>query len=169
MVSVNLSARQIADPGLPGDVAAVLAETGLRPASLVLELIESVLLADEHISALTELRALGVLLALDDFGTGWSSLDRLRQMRPDILKIDGRFVAALEDGLARGILQLAAALGIATVAEGVENPAQLAHLRALDCDLGQGDLFAPPLDPQAFEAALATEVRRAAPRQALPR
>ncbi len=158
-VSVNLSARQLAHPGMAAAVAATLSDAGLPASALVLELTESVLLAEEHVAALAELRALGVRLALDDFGTGWSSLDRLRQVRPDVIKIDGRFVADLDGAdadVARGVLQLAAALGITTVAEGVETAAQFAVLRTVPCDLGQGWLFARPLDPLTFGELVAT-------------
>jgi len=152
-VSVNLSARQLAHPGMAASVAATLSDAGLPASALVLELTESVLLAEQHVAALAELRALGVRLALDDFGTGWSSLDRLRGVRPDVIKIDGRFVADLDGAgadVARGVLQLAAALGITTVAEGVETTSQFDVLRTVPCDLGQGWLFARPLDPLAF-------------------
>jgi len=158
-VSVNVSARQLAHPGMAAAVAATLSDAGLPASALVLDLTESVLLAEEHVAALAELRALGVRLALDDFGTGWSSLDRLRRVRPDVIKIDGRFVADLDGAdadVARGVLHLAAALGITTLAEGVETATQFDVLRTVPCDLAQGWLFARPLDPLAFGELVAT-------------
>jgi len=150
-VTVNLSARQIPDPGLVDEVASSLASSGLPPASLVLELTESAIMQQPERSAsvLRELRALGVQLAIDDFGTGYSSLSYLQQLPATTLKIDRSFLAGLDgkDGrtLIRGIVGLANGLSLATVAEGIETAEQAAQLRQLGCLCGQGLYFAPPL------------------------
>jgi diguanylate cyclase (GGDEF)-like protein len=162
-VSVNLSASQLVRARAVEDVRAALAASGLHPSSLLLELTESVLLADESLAALRELRGLGARLALDDFGTGYSSLDHLRRVLPDVVKVDRSFVALLGQdragqdqpsdhaaALARGIVRLAESLGVVTVGEGVEDARQLGELMAMGCQLGQGSLFAMPLDPDAF-------------------
>ena len=161
-LSVNLSPREFADPGLVAAVAAVLRESGLEPARLRLEITEGTLMQDEEETraALVALRALGVSLALDDFGTGYSSLSYLRRFPVDTLKLDRSFVQALdEDGgtvaIVEAVTTLAHALGMAVTAEGVESPAQLAQVQALACDSAQGDYLAPPLAPDALAALLA--------------
>jgi EAL domain-containing protein (putative c-di-GMP-specific phosphodiesterase class I) len=130
----------------------VLRATGLPPRRLTLELTESLLVGDtrQNLAALAELRALGIRLAIDDFGTGYSSLSYLRQFPVDQLKIDRSFVAGIPgdqeaSALAEAILALATALRLQPVAEGLETTGQLAALRALRCQLGQGELFARPL------------------------
>jgi diguanylate cyclase (GGDEF)-like protein len=157
-VSVNLSARQLLDGRVVDDIAAALADSDLPPEHLLVELTETVLLAEESLSVLQELRKLGVRLALDDFGTGYSSLDHLRRVAPDVVKIDRTFVAALGRGqqinVARGIVALAASLGVSTVGEGVEDEQQRRELVALGCELGQGALFAMPLDHDDFVTLL---------------
>jgi EAL domain-containing protein (putative c-di-GMP-specific phosphodiesterase class I) len=150
-VTVNLSARQIPDPGLVEEVASSLAASGLPPASLVLELTESAIMQQPERSAsvLRELRTLGVQLAIDDFGTGYSSLSYLQQLPATTLKIDRSFLAGLDgkDGrtLIRGIVGLANGLSLTTVAEGIETAEQAALVRQLGCMCGQGLFFAPPL------------------------
>jgi EAL domain-containing protein (putative c-di-GMP-specific phosphodiesterase class I) len=109
---------------------------------------------------LTELKRLGVRLAIDDFGTGYSSLSYLRRFPMDILKLDGSFVAGMASGseqaaLVRSILKLGETLHLETVAEGIEEPAQLSKLQALGADLGQGYYFARPLQADAVSALLA--------------
>ena len=150
-VSVNISARQLAEPQFVNEVRAVLAESRLQPASLVLEITESVLMRDTEtmVERMRALKALGVRLAVDDFGTGYSSLSYLRRFPVDILKIDKSFVDAVGSGstepaLARAIVALGESLGLMTVAEGIETEAQRAGLVALRCELGQGFLFARP-------------------------
>jgi EAL domain-containing protein (putative c-di-GMP-specific phosphodiesterase class I) len=162
VVNVNLSARQLQEPGLVEDVAQALAETGLPPHTLVLEITESVLMHDAEATVgwLRELSALGVQLAIDDFGTGYSSLSYLRQFPVNTLKIDKSFVDGVRLGseqstLASAIIELGRKLGLKTVAEGIEQADQLAELGALGCDVGQGYLFARPLDSDALEALLA--------------
>jgi len=165
-VTVNLSARQIPDPGLVHQVATSLARSGLPPAALVLELTESAIMQQPERSAsvLRELRALGVQLAIDDFGTGYSSLSYLQQLPATILKIDRSFLAALDgkDGrtLISGIVGLANGLSLATVGEGVETPEQAERLRALGCLCGQGLFFAPPLPAREVAAWLTERLGR---------
>jgi diguanylate cyclase (GGDEF)-like protein/PAS domain S-box-containing protein len=158
-MAVNLSGRQLADPALVGDIMDALGSAGLDPGALVLEMTESVLIDDPGIAGmrLRELRRIGVRLAIDDFGTGYSSLSYLRQFPVDILKIDQSFVRAIDDhgnvpAILRGLLDLGRTLQLEMVAEGVESSVQLEQLREQHCDLGQGYLFARPLDPGAVDA-----------------
>ena len=157
-VSVNVSARQL-DESLVGVVDAVLAETGLPAHLLVLELTESVLVADDAgtSAVLHALRRLGVRLAIDDFGTGFSALAYLSRLPIDVIKVDRAFVAQLcapegRADLARTIIEMARALGMSTTAEGIETPEQLAALRSLGCDLGQGYLFSRPVPAEELRA-----------------
>ena len=158
-MSVNLSARQLQQPGLIAEVAEALQESGLAPEHLILEITESILMHDAEaaIGWLQQLKGLGVQLAIDDFGTGYSSLSYLRQFPVDTLKIDKVFVDGIgnhpEDAaLASAIIELGHTLGLKTVAEGVELDGQVAKLSKLGCDFGQGYYFARPLEPQAVEA-----------------
>jgi diguanylate cyclase (GGDEF)-like protein len=154
-LAVNVSGRQLADKQLLPTVRAALADSGLEPHLLTLELTESVLFADEIdvMAALVALRATGARLAIDDFGTGHSSLSRLSQYPVDTLKVDRSFIAALTpdapvpDVLVAAILALGGGLGMQVIAEGVETEEQLAALRALGCPRAQGFLFARPGDP----------------------
>jgi diguanylate cyclase (GGDEF)-like protein len=161
-MSVNLSGRQIEDPGLVADVRRALDDAGLDPQMLTLEITESVLMrdAEQTIDALRRLREVGVRLAIDDFGTGYSSLSYLRRLPVDILKIDRSFVAVVDSGpdeaaLVRSIVSLGASLRLETVAEGIEQPQQLAQLRSLGTRLGQGYYFAKPLPAEAVERLFA--------------
>jgi diguanylate cyclase (GGDEF)-like protein/PAS domain S-box-containing protein len=161
-VGVNLSASEFLQPDLAAAVAGVLAETGLPPATLTLEITESVLMAEVARSraALDALRALGVRLAIDDFGTGYSSLAYLQRFRVDTLKIDRAFVTGVDGhpegaAIVRAIVTLAHALGLGVTAEGVETAAEAAYLRGLGCAQGQGYHFARPLPPEALAARLA--------------
>jgi len=158
-VSVNVSARQFRDPGFVDGVRRVLAESGLPPSALMLELTESVLLRrDERIhSDLTELRAIGVKLAIDDFGTGYSSLSYLRELPIDGLKIDKSFVdgIAVSDqrlALAEGIIRIARTLQLNVIAEGIETEAQRDLLVSMGCRFGQGYLLAMPVEADQAEA-----------------
>jgi|tagenome__1003787_1003787.scaffolds.fasta_scaffold20981420_2 diguanylate cyclase (GGDEF)-like protein/PAS domain S-box-containing protein len=160
-VSVNLSARELDEPGLVDSVRSALADSGLDPAHLVLEITESLLLVDlpRTVRTLAELRALGLRLAVDDFGTGYSSLSYLENLPVDILKIDKSFVdrigEAVPDSLdpaagrnpvmVSAISQLGHALDLQLVAEGIEQAEQVTTLRGLDCQYGQGYYFARPL------------------------
>jgi diguanylate cyclase (GGDEF)-like protein len=150
-VTVNVSPRQLIEPELPARVSAVLAETGIAPERLVVEITESVLIDDSFASTerLEQLRARGVRVALDDFGTGYSSLAYLRRFAVDTVKIDRSFVSAMDDEggvtIVGAVLGLTAGLGSTSVAEGIETHAQLARLRALGCGYGQGYLFSRPV------------------------
>ena len=161
-IAVNLSARQLQDPRIIDDVREALGASGLGPTQLSLEITESVIMHDTDVALarLHALKALGVRLAIDDFGTGYSSLSYLRRFPVDVLKIDRAFVQGAGDGgesvLVDAIVGLGSALGLRTVAEGIEHEGQLARLRALGCGFGQGYLFAAPLPPARF-AAMARE------------
>jgi EAL domain-containing protein (putative c-di-GMP-specific phosphodiesterase class I) len=147
-VWVNVSGRELAQPGLPALVADVLAETGLPAERLRLEVTEGVVqqASAAAVRALRELHAAGVGVVLDDFGTGYSSLGRLRDLPLSAVKIDRSFVAGLQHGTATvaAMTALAAALDLTAVAEGVETEAQADALRALGCPLAQGYLFGAP-------------------------
>jgi len=139
------------------DVRAALDESGLDPSHLVLEITESMLMQNTDISMdrLTSLKALGISLAIDDFGTGYSSLSYLQRYPIDILKIDKAFVDVIDKGgegpvLASAIVALGETLRMKTVAEGIETEAQRGHLMQLGCELGQGFLFAPPVEAADF-------------------
>jgi diguanylate cyclase (GGDEF)-like protein len=150
-ITVNLSGRQLERADLVQQVADVLVATGLPAGRLVLEITETVLMHDSEttIDRLAALKALGVRLAVDDFGTGYSSLRYLSRFPIDLLKMAKPFVDGVgtEQGaaLARTIVDLGASLGLAIVAEGIEQGVQLAQLRRLGCQYGQGYLFARPL------------------------
>ena len=163
-MSVNVSGRQMQQPGFVDEVAQILALTGLQPARLTLELTESVLMQDAEAATATldELKRLGVRLAIDDFGTGYSSLSYLRRFPIDELKIDRSFVASMGDGpeqtaVVLSIIKLAETLHLETVAEGIEEAGQLADLRTFGADLGQGFYFAKPLSPEAIATLLESE------------
>jgi diguanylate cyclase (GGDEF)-like protein/PAS domain S-box-containing protein len=153
--AVNLSVHHLRHPDLLRHVRSALAGGVLDPSSLCLELTESVLLedVDRHIRTLLELRSLGVRLAIDDFGTGFSSLTYLKRFPVDVVKIDRSFVAGLgtdpnDTAIVRSVIDLAHALSLEVVAEGVERPEQVEALRALGCDTAQGYIFSRPL-PEA--------------------
>jgi EAL domain-containing protein (putative c-di-GMP-specific phosphodiesterase class I) len=150
-VGVNISARQVT-PELVDVVAGALAESGLPPAALLLEMTESVLLGktEEAVEVLHALKRLGVRIAIDDFGTGFSSLSYLSRFPVDVLKIDKHFIADVDRRgeraeLARTIVQLGRGLRLATIAEGIETQAQRSALLEMGCDYGQGYLFSRPL------------------------
>jgi EAL domain-containing protein (putative c-di-GMP-specific phosphodiesterase class I) len=160
-IAVNLSARQLLEPTLVQDVAEALEWSELDPGLLVLEITESLLMreVDMTMERLRALKALGISLAIDDFGTGYSSLSYLRRFPVDILKIDRSFVSGVGSGsqdavLTEAIVALARTLQLQVVAEGIEQPEQLAFLRRLGCELGQGYFFAQPLAAADFEEFL---------------
>jgi EAL domain-containing protein (putative c-di-GMP-specific phosphodiesterase class I) len=162
IVTVNLSARQLADDGIVAEVRSALADSGLAPHRLVLEITETVLMQDRDAAAATlwELKGLGVRIAIDDFGTGYSSLAYLRRFPIDILKIAREFVDGLgrdenDDVITRAIVELAGTLGLQTIAEGIETSDQQNFVTALGCDLGQGYLFSRPIDAEETVAMLA--------------
>ncbi|HEX2016482.1 MAG TPA: EAL domain-containing protein [Solirubrobacteraceae bacterium] len=166
-MAVNLSPRQLAEAALPEVVAHALSESGLEAESLCLELTESAAI-DVGVPTLGRLKDIGVRLALDDFGIGFSSLNQIRRMPPvDTIKIDRSFIedigrAPTDSAIVAAIVGMAASLGTATIAEGIETPEQARHLRSLGCDRGQGFYFArpvPPADvPALIEAALLGEL-----------
>jgi diguanylate cyclase (GGDEF)-like protein len=161
-MSVNLSARQFQQPGLVRDVAAALASNRLCPSQLVLEITETVVM-DEVMPALDilhRLKDLGVMLAIDDFGTGYSSLGYLKHFPIDQVKIDRSFMAGLgfdpvDEAIARSVVDLANAIGITAVAEGVETGAQLDCLRELGCPTVQGFYLSRPLPTGSFDTLIA--------------
>lgn len=158
-MTVNLSARQFAQPDLIDQVRDILNETGVDPASLKLEITESMVMDDFESAAamLFQLRALGVRLSIDDFGTGYSSLTYLHRFPIDTLKIDRSFVNCMDKEnmeIVRTILMLAENLGMDAVAEGVETQEQLTLLRSLNCQNGQGYFFSKPLDVAGAEAII---------------
>jgi|GEM_PF-806546 diguanylate cyclase (GGDEF)-like protein/PAS domain S-box-containing protein len=164
-VSINLSVRQVADPQLPWTVQAAMAQAGAAPNWITLELTESLLLQNTAavLERLHALRALGVAIAIDDFGTGYSSLAYLQEFPVTHIKIDRSFVTPLDDptrgsGVVHAIIEIARALGMTTVAEGIETPTQLERLRELGCPLAQGFLFAPPLEAAAMAELVARPV-----------
>ena len=145
-MAVNLSARQLARPEIVDEVRELLDETGLPPSTLVLEITESMVMQDME-------------LAIDDFGTGYSSLNYVRRFPVDILKVDKSFIDEVSEGgessaLTAAVIELAGILNLTPVAEGIERPDQLERLMELKCDLGQGYLFARPLEPLALNALL---------------
>ncbi|MDQ3913122.1 MAG: EAL domain-containing protein [Actinomycetota bacterium] len=161
-MSVNISARQLQrSDELGRESVRVLEKTGLDPGSLVLELTESMIMehAEHSIDVLGSLKDLGVLVAVDDFGTGYSSLAYLKRFPVDILKVDKSFIDGLvenvEDAAIVGaVLSLARALGMSTVAEGIETTGQLERIGALGCDVGQGYYFSEPLPAQEASTLL---------------
>jgi EAL domain-containing protein (putative c-di-GMP-specific phosphodiesterase class I) len=161
-VAVNLSVRQLREPGAVDLIRRALDHNGLPGSAVVLEITESVMMEDPETSArlLGELRALGVGLAIDDFGTGYSSLAYLERFPVDCVKIDQSFVAGLDrrdgssDGLVAAIVAMARALGLTTVAEGIETERQERRLEVLGCDVAQGYLYARPMPASEVPAAL---------------
>jgi diguanylate cyclase (GGDEF)-like protein/PAS domain S-box-containing protein len=160
-MAVNLSARQVARPEIVDEVSAILEETGLDPATLTLEITESVMMQDMElaIGRLHQLKALGVQLAIDDFGTGYSSLNYVRRFPVDILKVDKSFIDGVsEDGepsaLTAAVIELAGILNLKPVAEGIERADQLERLLELHCDYGQGFYFSRPLAEEALQRLL---------------
>jgi len=164
-LAVNISSRHLQQGELMRDVGWALAESGLDPGQLVIELTESTVMqnTEANVERLHGLKQIGVRLAIDDFGTGYSSLSYLHRFPIDILKIDRSFVSRLtnaDDGpeLARAVVGLGETLGIDTVAEGIEDELQASVLRELGCVAGQGFLFAKPgsLEQLATTALVAT-------------
>jgi diguanylate cyclase (GGDEF)-like protein/PAS domain S-box-containing protein len=155
-ISVNVSSRRLIDLSLADDIGFVLDDVGLATSSLILEITESAMMRDTEVAArsLGSLKALGVRIALDDFGTGYSSLSYLERFPIDILKIDRSFVSTIQEngssgGLAPAIIQLAHTLGHTTIAEGIESPTQVEHLRQIGCQYGQGYHLGMPQDAKA--------------------
>ncbi|MEL6161478.1 MAG: EAL domain-containing protein [Cyanobacteria bacterium J06627_32] len=160
-ISVNLSGRQFAQKDLVEQIGQTLTEIGFDPAKLKLELTESVVMDDVEasIDVLLRLKALRLQLGIDDFGTGYSSLSYLHRFPIDTLKVDRSFVMEMESPngtaeLVKTIVSLGHNLGMTVVAEGIETESQSRQLQALQCEYGQGYLFARPLPPEAAESLL---------------
>ena len=160
---MNVSARQITAPAFTAQVAAILAETGLPPGALTIEVNERVLVEEDGliIERLAELHRLGVRMAIDDFGTGYASLAYLRRLPLDIIKIDPSFVAGLGQDdtltlLTKTVVQVGRDLGLQVIAEGIEQPRQLTALREMGCGYGQGFLVARPMGAPSVEALIRT-------------
>jgi diguanylate cyclase (GGDEF)-like protein/PAS domain S-box-containing protein len=161
-VWVNLAGRQLTQPDFVEMVARVLDDTSIAPGTLHLEITERVLMddTDATVAVLKRLKDLGVRIAVDDFGTGYSSLARLKQFPVDTVKIDRSFVDGLgrdpeDSAIVAAVVSMAHALGMVAVAEGVETAEQLAELRALGCEIGQGYYFGRPLPLDDAIAAMA--------------
>jgi diguanylate cyclase (GGDEF)-like protein len=164
-MSVNLSAKQIIDNDLVRQIEQILRQTGLSPLNLKLEITESSLMenSESTISNFLQLKALGIEFSLDDFGTGYSSLSYLHQFPINSLKIDRSFVQCMDTnseklGIIRAIITLARNLGMDVVAEGIETANQLAQLKVLNCQYGQGYYFAKPLDSESAEALITIDL-----------
>lgn len=160
-MAVNVSAMQFLHRGFTALVAKILAETGLEPQALELELTEGILISDEVniLDILHNLKQTGVLLAIDDFGTGYSSLSRLRNFPIDRLKIDQRFVRDIEKDLAdaaivAAVIAMAEGMGLKVIAEGVETDGQLGFLKEKRCNEAQGHLLSKPLHSAQVEEFL---------------
>jgi EAL domain-containing protein (putative c-di-GMP-specific phosphodiesterase class I) len=155
-ITVNLSARQLAEPALVDVLDATLAETGVEVDWVRLEITENGLVGRAEEAVLATLRARGVHLIIDDFGTGYSSLGYLHRLPISALKVDRSFMGGGEGNLAivGAVVTLAHGLGMEVVVEGVERAEQLARVRALGADYAQGYLFSPPVDAEAAEALL---------------
>ena len=161
-ISVNISARQLHDPDLLQTVSEVLADCGLPPACLTLEMTESVMLVDldQAVQRLGALRDLGVKIAVDDFGTGYCSFEYLRRLPVDVLKIDRAFTREIETDTHSAVLvdlmnQLAHSFGLQSVVEGVETPGQMGTVRLLSCDHAQGYFLARPAPAEEITPLLA--------------
>jgi predicted signal transduction protein with EAL and GGDEF domain len=161
-IAVNLSGRQIGDPQLLTAVSAAIEQSGIDPATLSFELTESVLFEESGVSEriMRSLRGIGVRLVLDDFGSGFSSLGYLKRFPLDGIKLDRTFIENVADGLTdaqivKAVVEMARALGLEIVAEGVETSDQLAAVRNLGCHQAQGFYFMPPLPGEEVPGVLA--------------
>jgi PAS domain S-box-containing protein len=160
-MSVNITPKEFTQPDLASEISKCLAETGVDPSCLQLEIIETIAMGDAEKSGhvLAKLKALGVRLSIDDFGTGYSSLSRLRRIPVDTLKIDRAFISNMDSDpenleIVRVIIMLAHNLGLKVVAEGTETEEQVNLLKRLDCEMTQGYFFSRPADDQAMRKLL---------------
>ncbi|MEA2622226.1 MAG: hypothetical protein QOH61_1136 [Chloroflexota bacterium] len=160
-IAANVSVRELREPGFVASVAALLADVGLEPARLTLEITETVILDHEGpgAAALIALREMGVKLSIDDFGSGYSSLGYFRRLQVHAMKIDRVFVSGLgnqreDSAIVAAAMAFASALGLEVTAEGVETQAQVDHLAALKCGLAQGFFFCPPRDEASITEIL---------------
>jgi diguanylate cyclase (GGDEF)-like protein/PAS domain S-box-containing protein len=166
-LSVNVSARQVATPGFVASVLDTLAAAGVEARQLVVEVTESVFMNDSAAASavLEELRASGITISIDDFGIGYSSLGYLEQLPVDQLKVDRTFVSRLDGSaralaIVRSVVELAHAVGLHVVAEGVENSDQDRTLVAMGCDRAQGFLYSRPVPPQSVQRMLRRRLER---------
>ena len=162
-MSVNITSKEFAQPDLASEIGKTLAQIGLDPGSLQLEIIETIAMGDAEKSGhvLAQLKALGVRLSIDDFGTGYSSLSRLRRIPVDTLKIDRAFIMNMDSDpesreIVRAIIMLAHTLGLKVVAEGTETEEHIKLLKQLNCEMAQGYFFSRPADDKAMLKLLAT-------------
>ena len=162
-MSVNMTSREFAQPDLASEISKALEQTGVDPACLQLEIIETIAMGDAERSGhvLAQLKALGVRLSIDDFGTGYSSLSRLGRIPVDTLKIDRTFISNMDRDpesreIVRIIIMLAHNLGLKAVAEGTETEEQVNLLKQLNCEMAQGYYFSRPADDQAMLKLLAS-------------
>jgi EAL domain-containing protein (putative c-di-GMP-specific phosphodiesterase class I) len=161
-MSVNVSPRQAAEPGFAAEVGGILAEIGVEPSALVLEITESLMLDASAASdgSLRQLRDMGVQLVIDDFGTGFSALEYFKRFAVQGLKLDRSFIGGLghsrvDTAIVTATLAFAQALGLSVTAEGIETIEQLDRLRALGCLQGQGYLFSPAVPAEDLPALIA--------------
>ena len=167
-MSVNVAAQQLVQPGFVEDVRRVLADSGLAPDRLVLEITESVVLQgmDQVVPRLSALRELGIRIAIDDFGTGYSSLSYLRNLPVDVLKVDKAFIDRVtldsqDAALTEAIISMSSRMNLTTVAEGVEDIGQAAWLTGVNCDFGQGFLWSKPVPLDSARSLVADQVAAA--------
>jgi EAL domain-containing protein (putative c-di-GMP-specific phosphodiesterase class I) len=156
-MSINVAARQLADPAFPELVAAAIDDSGFWADHVWLEITEGAILSDPVAAVVTlgRLRDLGVQLSIDDFGTGYSSLSYLKQLPVETLKIDRSFIDQLDEdpddkAIVRAVIALGDSLGLAVIAEGIERSSQADELTALGCHLAQGFLYGRPMSPAAI-------------------
>jgi diguanylate cyclase (GGDEF)-like protein len=166
-LAVNVSTRQLKSRDFAAGVAAALATTGMEPSALTLEMTENILIEDSEraMAVLTDLKRMGVRLALDDFGTGFSSLNYLRCLPVDIVKIDQAFIADIDQADAGGaivtaVTDLAHVLGLTVTAEGVESRSQRDVVKSIGCESAQGYFYSRPMDASAVDRLLASGVQR---------
>ena len=165
-MSVNITAREFAQPDLASEIRKSLELTGVDPGCLQVEIIETIAMGDAEKSGqvLSQLKALGVRLSIDDFGTGYSSLSRLRRIPVDTMKIDRAFISSMDSDpesreIVRIIIMLAHNLGLHVVAEGTETEEQVALLKQLNCEMAQGYFYSRPIDAPAVTTLLAGNSR----------
>lgn len=168
-MAVNVSIRQLYESGFHERVDEALKRTGLAPEALIIELTENMIMEDVegNIAKLSKLRELGVSISVDDFGTGYSSLSYLQRFPIDQLKIDRSFIMEIKDAeaiapIVKAIVSLAHDLNLSVVAEGIEEPEQLEHIRRLGCEEFQGYLKSRPLSPREFESLMNEDLRKCA-------
>lgn len=165
-ISINVSPRQFLQPGFADIVRDTITETGVAPATVSLEITESIAISnpDRAVRIMRQLRALGVRISLDDFGTGYSSLGHLHRYPFDTLKLDRSFVAEMGPergkvgrGIVRAVLDLASTMDLSVIAEGLETPRQCQDLRAMGCTYGQGYFYSRPVDIAAAGRLIARD------------